>query len=142
MNNNNEEITTPKVPGGRPPKFTDPAEMDIIIQKYFEECQNKTKIEFLKDGTQITVSAPEIPTFAGCAYRLGMDRVSFFNYSTKDAFFDTIKSARDYITDKLESKLANSSGNVGGGIFIAKNYGYRDDRNINASIKIDDLIED
>jgi DNA-binding XRE family transcriptional regulator len=114
----------PKV--GRPPKYTNKEELQAKIDAYFEECALE----------------PSIPTIAGLAYAIGLDRQTVYNYAEKDEFIDTIKTARDYVLNRIEKKLVNSTGNVGGSIFIAKNYGYKDEKTLQAKISIEDILEE
>ena len=98
-----------KNPGGRPLKFKTPEELQEKIDEYLGQCKILERC----------------PTIAGLARALEVDRQTIYNYEKKDEFFDIIKRGRDYILAELEDKLVNEN-NVGGAIFIAKNYGYTD----------------
>ncbi len=124
---------TKKNKGGRPLLFDSKTKLQSAIDKYFEECKNNKAIFIDKMGKSHRVSDPIIPTIAGCAYEIEMDRQTFYNYAKKDKFFDTIKKARNYIIAQWESKLINTNANAGGIIFTAKNYGYADKQEIQHS---------
>ena len=79
------------------------------------------KIEIYKDYLKANEKPP---TIAGLAYFLGVDRVTLFNYSKKDKYFNTIKKYRDWVMMNLE-EVGIDKGN-GGIIFLMKNYGYTD----------------
>lgn len=119
--------------GGRPPIWATPEELQKVIDKYFRECENNKSPFLTKEGNIIKIPNPLIPTIAGLAYHLGVDRQTIYNYKGKDGFFDTIKKARDFILSRIEGKLTNASGNVTGAIFIAKNYGYQDKQELEHS---------
>ena len=129
---------------GRPPFYTNSDEMQVLIDKYFKECKDHKTTVFDKSGKPYEVNIPIIPTIAGCAYAVGMDRQTFYNYAKKDEFVDTIKKARDFIISQWESKLINTNANAGGIIFAGKNYGYSDKQEIEHSggVKIikDDIV--
>ena len=133
---------------GRPLLFKTPEELQEKIDSYFKECKSNKGEIVTKDGNIIKVNQPLNPTIAGLAYALGVDRQTVYNYESKDQFFDTIKTARDYIISQIENKLMNSSGNVTGPIFLAKNYGYTDNRHVTqeSTVKIveipSDLLDD
>ena len=91
--------------GGRPPLFTDPKELEKLIDKYFIE---ETK-----------------PTLAGLAYFLGMNRDTLYNYEKKDEFNDIIKRARDFVLSIYENRLIYSTQPTGV-IFALKNMGWKD----------------
>lgn len=125
-NRTNKKGSVKKNNIGRPPIFQTPEELQTAIEAYFNECRNnKTKV-LTKDGKVVDLPDPKIPTIAGCAYAVGMDRHTFYDYENKDEFSHTIKRARNYIIAQWESKCINTNANAGGIIFIAKNYGYTD----------------
>jgi hypothetical protein len=109
-----------KSEAGRPPVFKSVEELQKKIKDYFEICIEEKKI----------------PTIAGLAYELDVDRHTIYNYEKKDEYIHTIKRARNYILACIENRLMNSNGHVAGVIFLAKNYGYRD--NVTQEHKYDD----
>lgn len=126
--------------GGRPLLFASKKDLQAAIDKYLKECQSNI-IDFItKDGDVIQINKPLIPTIAGLAYALGVDRQTIYNYSYRDEYFDTIKKTREYIISQIESKLANIDGNIAGTIFLAKNYGYSDKQEFEHSGKFEEKI--
>ena len=93
---------------GRPLIFKTNEELKEAVNKYFDYCSENKRPE----------------TIAGLAYHLGIERQSIYNYEKRDAFFDTIKGARDRILAGLEEALFTEG--KSGQIFLAKNYGYSD----------------
>ena len=110
---------------GRKLLFETPEALQEAIDKYFKECKDHKKtIEF--EGKQAKIDDPKLPTIAGLAYAIGVNRHTVYNYETKDEFIHTIKRAREYIISLIEDKLVNDNGHKAGIIFYAKNYGYTD----------------
>ena len=113
---------------GRPLMFGTPAELEAKINKYFEECPDKTTA-ISDDGTVIVIPAP---TISGLALYLGFcDRYSMWEYEQKPQFTSTIKKARARITNMYEAQLMRHS--CTGAIFMLKNLGYRDKTEIESS---------
>jgi len=106
--------------GGRPPFFTDPMEMEEMINKYFTYCPDKRTM-IVGDKTM------EIPVFTICglAYYLGFEsRQSFYAYEEKIEFSYIIKRARLRIEQMYEQNLQFN--NVAGSIFALKNMDWHD----------------
>ena len=95
------------MPGGRPPLYSDPDEMQVLIDAYFERCETRDKPL----------------TMGGLAYALGMDRDTLLKYEKKDQFVGLIKRARDRVRLDVEERLLGSKGQVAGPIFWLKNNG-------------------
>ena len=110
--------------GGRPRIFKTPQEMQREINKYFKYCEENNKP----------------PTYAGIARKLGMDRKTFYSYEDRDEVFHTIKEARDKIAEYIEEILI-AEGRAGQ-IFYAKNYGYKDQQQIDTNVTIVKGLED
>ena len=89
---------------GRPPKFSSPEEMQVLIDEYFTYCDENKR--------------PYIVT--GLALYLDTSREFLTNYEKKDQFFDTIKKAKQKIMEYAESALFRNS-QVAGVIFNLKN---------------------
>jgi hypothetical protein len=94
-----------KHPGGRPPIWTDPKELQKLVDNYFD---NNEKV-----------------TLAGLAVDLGVDRQTLYNYEEKDEFFGIIKEARDKVLRVYEERLIYSNLPTGV-IFALKNMGWKD----------------
>ena len=128
---------------GRPLIYKNKEELQKAIDEYFEECKkHKSNIILKGMDTQIEIDDPLIPTIAGLAYHLNIDRQTVYNYKNRDEYFDTITRARDYIISRIETKCVNSDGNISGTLFIAQNYGYAtkqeiEQKNINVNQNID-----
>jgi len=102
-----------KHPGGRPPVWKSPEELQSKVNAYFADCESRERK----------------PCIAGLAYWCDVDRHTIYNYEEKTEYFHIIKKARDYILAGLEETMIHGEGG-GGAIFLAKNYGYTDQRNI------------
>jgi hypothetical protein len=115
-----------KRPVGRPRLFDSPEQLEKLIKAYFKDCDSHTIKVVDRDGTERHEPDPLIPTIAGLAYAIGVDRMTVYNYAERDEYFSTIKAAREYILSRIESGIMNCNAQVAGKIFIAKNYGYTD----------------
>jgi len=122
----------PKHPGGRPPRFSDPAEMQSLIDAYFAECDAKIATIVTKQGNVVTVPRPEPYTIPGLAYALGFSsRQTLLNYEGKPEFMDTLKRAKLYIERQRASSLVTGTTNPAGGIFDLKNnFGWKDQQEV------------
>lgn len=112
----------------RPKLYDNPEDMKAIIDKYFEECDEKEKPY----------------TMSGLAYALDMDRRSLLNYSKEEKFFPTIKKAREKVEQQLEENALMGKANSTFTIFNLKNnYGWRDTvevKNDHEISKLDELL--
>lgn len=106
---------------GRPFFFTDPDEMQRMIDQYFAECD-------LSDRPY---------TVPGLAYALGFAcRQSLLNYEGRDEFREIVKRAKLRIEMQRNEGLL-TSGNVPGSIFdLKENFGWKDvsERKIEQSV--------
>jgi len=113
-----------KRPNHRPPAYTDPDEMERLIDEYFEKGVRKKVMVVGKKPNQKKVEIP-IPTITGLCLYLGFEsRQSFYDYELKPNFTYIIKKARLFIEMTYEELLQH--GNVVGAIFALKNMGWRD----------------
>ena len=112
------------MPGGRPPKYKTPEELEAKIDEYFESgIPVKVKVV-----GNTTVEVP-VPTITGLALYLGFaDRYSMYDYEKKEEFSHSIKKARAFIEKHYEELL--QSNNVTGAIFALKNFGWKDKQEI------------
>lgn len=110
------------MPGGRPKKFKSVEDIDERVKDYKK---------YIKDENSV-------PTMAGLAYYLEIDRQTLYNYAKNEEFFDTIKKYRDWVLMKIEENCAIRG--HGGSIFLAKNYGYTDRQEVNVNTVEDDPI--
>lgn len=109
---------------GRPAKYNSPEEMQALIDKYFEECEEKG----------------EVPTVTGLCYALDLDRKCLLSYermlendrfkrfddTVKVGFVHAIKKAKKYIEMNYEKALFNKNSAVGAIFTLKNNYGYVD----------------
>ena len=96
---------------GQPPKYSNPEDMQLLIDDYFLEAADK-------------------PTVTGLGLALNLDRHQLINYARDDNFYHTIKRAKDRVQQALEKHLYSQS--VAGVIFNLKNnFGWRDTQEIN-----------
>ena len=100
---------------GRPPKYSNVEEVQIIIMEYLED--NNT---------------PECPpTMTGLAMSLGLSRQGLLEYTRKSLFSDTIKQARQFVEEVNERMLITKKTSPIGNIFNLKNnFGWKDDKQI------------
>lgn len=113
-------------PVGRPPLYTDVAELEAIIEEYFDWCDNRVQQVYSKksDGV-IEVNNPAPYTITGLARRIGMTRETLLRYQEKDTFSDTIKEAKLRVQEDVENRLMETAPT--GAIFNLKNnFGYVD----------------
>ena len=114
-------------PPGKPLIFKSVEELEEMIRKYYERCELKEK--------PLTLS--------GLAVFLGIDRKTLYNYSIKDAYFPTIKVAKDIIQADMEERALNGQSNATFSIFALKNnYGWQnvdkiESENVNTNKNID-----
>ena len=120
-----------KLKAGRHLLYKTPEELESKINEYFAEQEAKK----------------EPLTMSGLAYFLGVDRDSLINYSHREAFFGTVKRARDRVIAETESRLLKAGTPTVGCIFWLKNNaGWVDKQEIETtsrvSLKVSDDIED
>lgn len=106
-------------PGGRPPIFNSPEEMQTLIDKYLEEESHVT--------------------ICGLAIALGFcSRGTLYEYAKKEEFSDTVKRAMLKIENEYE-KRTNSTAPTGP-IFVLKNMGWSDKKEVDNTHKFPDGI--
>jgi hypothetical protein len=92
---------------GRPRKYTNPDELDALVEEYFDTC--------------------DTPTMAGLALFLGFaDRKAITNYAHNDTFAPVIKRARLRLEMFHEKRLSGQYPT--GSIFWLKNHAEYADR--------------
>jgi len=131
-----KEATKPKHPGGRPPKFNTPEEIQEKIQTYFDSCWvDKVTETTAKDGTvtMTTIRYQDRPyTVSGLALALDMTTEGLREYGNKGEFSAIIKKAKLQITMCWEERLDGK--NAAGPIFWLKNHaGYTDKQEVEHS---------
>ncbi len=115
-------------PGGPgcPPKFESPEQMQEAINKYFKQCDARTRTIVAKDGGLMEVPHPEPYTVSGLCLTLGVDRDTLLNYSKESRFFGTVKEAKIKVANDVERRMLETQ-NQSGAIFSLKNnFGWKD----------------
>jgi len=110
------------VGNGRPPIFTSPDDLVIMIDLYIDDCPDKQTC-YTTDGV---LYKKKIPTICGLAYFLGFEsRQSMYDYKNKDNRFSYIvKRAMLYMEKHYEQILQGKAPT--GAIFALKNQGWKD----------------
>ena len=111
-----------KEKAGRPRLYESTEDMQTKIDEYFFDEETKGK-----------------PTMSGLAYFLGFeDRHGLSHYANYPEFSTTVKKARSRVEMALEVHLYGQA--VTGAIFSLKNnFGWKDKREIDATLSIDDM---
>ncbi len=103
---------------GRPLAYKNVEDMQVLIDKYFDDCWDVDK-----EGKRYMLRPY---TVSGLAYALGMDRQGLVNYEKRDEYLDAIKKAKRKIEAFAEEQLFTNR-NAAGVIFSLKNnYGFKD----------------
>lgn len=103
-----------KNPGGRPPIFETPEEMQTAVDTFFETRKKEEK-----------------PcTIMGLALALGMCRDTLHEYSKNGKFSDIVKNARNLIVDNVEDMLFSGKPAAGPIFWLKNNAGYVDKQEI------------
>lgn len=127
---------------GRPPKFDSPEQMQMLIDKYFEEC--KGHILYNDDGSPVldkygnaVIIDAHPPTVTGLALALGFNtRLSLLNYQAKPAFVNTVSRAKSRVEQYAEERLFDKDGANGAKFSLANNWeGWREKQQIEADVK-------
>jgi len=112
---------------GRPLEFKSVEELQKRIDEYFDYCDNKTKEVYSEKMGNMVVPDPEPYAMSGLAYYLGVDRQTILNYEKKQAFFGTVKRARERVEADIERRMNSKDTFTPGLIFNAKNnFGWKD----------------
>ena len=110
------------MPGGRPPKWTDPKVIETIGNDYFKMCTKK-KLPY---------------TISGLALALETTRQTLMDYQEQDEFTDTIKALK-LRCENFAEQQAFIGKNQAGSIFILKNHGWKDQQNVDHTTNNKDL---
>jgi len=108
---------------GRPKKWATRKALEDDVARYFKYCKEEHRP----------------PTIAGLAYYLDVDRQTIYNYASNDDFFDIIKKARNRIMMNLEEEAIING--KAGTIFVMKQYGYKDQREVSGDFTRTIIIE-
>ena len=126
--------------GGRPPKYTDPGEMQRIIDAYFKSCEG----EVLRDGNdepvlnkfgEAVMVGQRPPTMTGLALALGFaDRSSLMDYKGKRAFAHVIRRAKSRLEQYAEERLYDRDGQRGAQFSLQNNFkGWKDVKDVSVA---------
>lgn len=103
-------------PGGRPPKWTDPKEIETLGNAYFDSLPKDENGMYLRP-----------PTVTGLARALGTFRANLIDYEEKDEFYYTIKDLKSRCEEWVEENGLMGKSNATFSIFNLKNnYGWKD----------------
>jgi len=123
---------------GRPKKYHNAEEMQIIIDRYFASCMQLK----WKDGKPVRDANGNLVyefyrplTMSGLADALEMSRQSLLNYKNEDEFFDTIERARRKVEMFTEEKLFDKSSCNGSKFSLSNNFGWSEKQEVTAEIK-------
>jgi hypothetical protein len=102
--------------GGRPREIKNPKQFDRRAEGYFEECRT--------NGEPILLT--------GLIRALGLSsRSALDNYETRPEFVNSVKKAKLRVEEEYEKRLQGQSPT--GAIFALKNFGWRDQQQIEHS---------
>lgn len=114
--------------GGRPKLFKSAEEMQIAIDKYFEDCKGqvlkdkKGKVIFDKWGHPVFIDVKP-PTVTGLALALGFNsRTSLLNYQDEEEFMNTVTRAKARVEAYAEARLFDKDGANGAKFSLANNF--------------------
>ena len=128
-----EKKNSMKPPRGRAPRFSEPEEMQRLIDAYFEDCEgypltlpdeNGGERPVLNKYGKPVIIGAHPPTVTGLALALGfMSRQALLNYQTRDKCFnDTITRAKSRVEEYAESRLYDKDGANGAKFSLANNF--------------------
>jgi PBSX family phage terminase large subunit len=118
---------------GRPPRYKNVEEVEILIEKYFEDCKGTVLKD--EDGAIILdkYKQPIIlnfkpPTVTGLAIALGFtSRQAILKYQDKPEFVDAITRAKARVHEYAEMRLFDRDGARGAEFSLRCNYGWKPD---------------
>jgi hypothetical protein len=111
-------------------KWATPEDLQIDIDKYFEECLNNTIEKLDSIGKKVTIKKPIPFTIEGLCDTLDCDRATLLNYQKAvgyEPYFNTIKRAKNKIQrNKLERGLTGDSNSAVTIFDLKNNHDYKD----------------
>lgn len=116
-----------KHPGGRPPKFGSPEELQAKIDQYFDLCKGKLATDSFGNPIVDKHFKPVIlgarpPTVCGLAHHLGISRRSLLNYKSRPTFEYIVGRARLRIEMYTNERLFDREGYSGARFVIATSF--------------------
>lgn len=113
----------------RPLKFKTVEEIQIAIDEYFDNCDNRLIQGYdNKTNEQFAYISPEPYTMAGLAYSLDLSRKQLLVYKRRHQYGNTIIKARRKIQTDVEIRLMENRNAVGAIFNLKNNFGYTDER--------------
>ena len=117
------------------PKYSDPEEVQKLIDDYFKECAGRILTNdagepvFDKYGHPVIVDSRP-PTITGLALALGFtNRQSLLNYQARPAFRDVITRAKSRVEMYTEERLFDKDGSNGAKFSLQFNFkGWREEK--------------
>lgn len=113
-------------PVGRPLIFKTLEELQIKIDDYFANCDNRIITIHNKEGEDIGLTKAEPYTMSGLALSLGIARQTLIDYENRDEFLDAIKKARQKVEQDVERRLMETNNQTGAIFNLKNNFGWRD----------------
>lgn len=118
------------MPRGRPMKYTDPAQMQAVIDRYFESCKGHYRKDengnfvFDRNGRPILDGAKPL-TMAGVQYALGFgSRQSLCDYQRRRGFSRVINRARLMVETYCAERLFDREGYSGAAFVLRTAFGW------------------
>lgn len=122
---------TEKNKGGRPLIYSDPAQMQKVIDQYFEECEERLRTDaegnlvFDRFGRPMTYRN-KVPTISGLVRALGFrSRKSLLDYQARKKFQGIIQDAKLRVEIFAEEQLYTRGGCNGAKFTLWNNFGWR-----------------
>ncbi len=122
---------------GRPRMYQSPEEMQVVIDRYFKECEGEIVLDkngnpmLDKHGSPIIIKEKP-PTITGLALALGFtSRLALLNYQDRPDFFNTVTRAKARVEAYVESRLYDRDGAMGAKFSLSNNFkGWSERQNI------------
>ena len=115
---------------GRHPIYSDPVEMQRVVDQYFEECEERLRTDaegnllFDRFGRPVTYRN-KIPTISGLTRALGFrSRKSLLDYQAKKKFQGVIQDAKLRVEIFAEEQLYTRDGCNGARFTLWNNFGW------------------
>ena len=125
----------------RPPKYTNPADMQALIHLYFVDCKKNLEAHDKGWGeVKDAITEDLYPTVTGLGLVLDLTREGLINYEKKDEFADTVKRAKQRVEAFTTQRLFMN--NPTGSIFNLKNnFGWKDKSEVGleADLKVTEI---
>lgn len=120
---------------GRPLKFTDANELEAKINKYFDDCDKRTRKKYIptKNGIEIVDEPwPRPYTVEGLAVALDTCRETLLDYQKNSPFSDIILRAKARIqANKVEGGLDGTYNSKMAEFMLRVNHKYKPEDNSN-----------